>query len=396
MNNERGLTIIMAVLLMLVLVTLGQGMLFIARQEKTNILSLKLTQTAFYLAEAGIEQAVARLRFWEDYPGEGWVPLGRGGFSMKVEEQKKPGEYAIHSTGYLPHPRDPVARRDIEATVRVHYEEPEIFSYAVSAKKKGTLRGGFQTNSSPEENQGGVYAGEMLELGDRVEVHGPVLAGGKIQIAPTAVVFSDVCAGGEIEGGGQIYGERRIPCEKTGLTFPQITEHEFRTIALLGGVVSSREWSHPISTGPLFVDGNLKLSKGGDLQIRGVIFVNGSFHASGPSTLRGRGILYAVRSIEIGEGVEVGEAEQGPILIAAYWNPLGIGMRVEEKAKLRSAVFFAPHSGIELAGEGKVYGLISGEWVNLSGAQVIRLTDSVRPLPGADPSVEVVEWNEIR
>lgn len=71
-----------------------------------------------YLAEAGIEKALAELRAAPGvYRGEQNTPLGSGTFSVDVAPETAPGAYRIHATGALTDGQFVLAKCDETASV---------------------------------------------------------------------------------------------------------------------------------------------------------------------------------------------------------------------------------------------------------------------------------------
>lgn len=98
--NNRGAALLIA-LMMVGVLSVGAAALW--QHLHYNLESGKRSEfsdAAQYLAEAGLEQAIAQLRTMPaEYRGEQSTPLGGGNFSVTVLPQNTPGAYRIESTG---------------------------------------------------------------------------------------------------------------------------------------------------------------------------------------------------------------------------------------------------------------------------------------------------------
>lgn len=116
MRNQRGMTLVMAMALALVLGILGYALVQVAQYETRFMVKGTKSDAAFYLANAGIEYAIYKIRNAENYSGSETVILGDGVFVSSTTALGN-DEYEITSTGYIPDETNPKEKRTIKAKV---------------------------------------------------------------------------------------------------------------------------------------------------------------------------------------------------------------------------------------------------------------------------------------
>lgn len=100
LRTKRGSALLIAVT---VLAIAGIGVAVVWQQLHTTLAYTQnqaSSRQAAYLAEAGLDKAIALVRAQPGYAGETDTPLGEGRFSVQVT-QTAPGHYRIVATGLL-------------------------------------------------------------------------------------------------------------------------------------------------------------------------------------------------------------------------------------------------------------------------------------------------------
>ena len=82
------------------LMLLSSTLFLLLNQTIPYLNSMNQHQSAYNLAEAGIDKALAELRMNPAYDGEHNVPLGDGSFTVTVQKSG-PYKYEIESIGFL-------------------------------------------------------------------------------------------------------------------------------------------------------------------------------------------------------------------------------------------------------------------------------------------------------
>jgi len=124
----KGMALIGTVLLMIVLVLLGQAMIFLTRYESKSEVETRLKDSALYIADAGVEKAIYRLK--NDITGDFTETVGAGtgssaGQAAVTIEGQGGNIYKITSIGYVPFESDYKARRKIEVLAEISPEQPD-------------------------------------------------------------------------------------------------------------------------------------------------------------------------------------------------------------------------------------------------------------------------------
>jgi hypothetical protein len=128
-DNRRGSALIFVVILLTVLglgVTATYRYMMMSDQHARR---LARNAEAAYLAEAGLEKAIAALR--EDpgaYRGEEKTPLGDGRFSVSVNADTMPGQYTLQATGETLDEDKVLARARLRADLRLSIDR-KVLAY---------------------------------------------------------------------------------------------------------------------------------------------------------------------------------------------------------------------------------------------------------------------------
>jgi len=182
-KDERGIALVLAVVLLAVLSILAIAMVFLGRYETKFLVKEKLSDAALYIADGGVEYAINRLQNSSDYRGPETNSIGNvGQFRVIVSTQGQPANYyIITSTGYVPNVANFQEKRMVRSVVNI---VPGTPSYAVGAKDgitvasnitvKGDLRSDgqillgsnvFIEPSEPGASDGSIYTSTGIAKG---------------------------------------------------------------------------------------------------------------------------------------------------------------------------------------------------------------------------------------
>ena len=182
-KDEKGIALVLALVLLLVLSVLAVAMVYLSRYETRFLVKERLSDSALYIADGGIEYAINELQTSTDYRGPETHSVGNvGEFIVSVSTQGQPADhYMITSTGYVPDVANSRETRTVSSLVNIVLGTPP---YALGAKEgitvaqgvtiKGDLRSNGQIKlddnchidpSEPGANDGSIYTSTGMAKG---------------------------------------------------------------------------------------------------------------------------------------------------------------------------------------------------------------------------------------
>jgi len=183
-RDEKGIALVLALILLVVLSILAVAMVFLGRYETGFLVKERLSDSALYIADGGIECGINELQKSTSYPGTSEpCPLGNvGQFTVSVSTDDQPANhYEITSTGFVPDANSPRETRTVRSVVNI---VPGTPPYAVGAKEgitvaanvtvKGDLRSDGQIKlennvhidpSEPGASDGSIYTSSGMAKG---------------------------------------------------------------------------------------------------------------------------------------------------------------------------------------------------------------------------------------
>lgn len=182
-KDEKGIVLVLALILMAVLSILAVAMVSLSRYETKFLVKERLSDAALYIADGGIEYAINELRtISTEFRGPETHSVGNvGQFSVSVSTHQLADHYEITSTGYVPDVASPRETRTVRSVVNIVQGTPP---FAVGAKEgitvaagvtiKGDLRSNGQIElgnnchidpSEPGANDGSVYTSTGMASG---------------------------------------------------------------------------------------------------------------------------------------------------------------------------------------------------------------------------------------
>ena len=187
-KDERGIALVLALVLLVILSVLAVAMVFLGRYETRFLVKERLSDSALYIADGGIEYAINELQKSTSYQGTSTpYPVGnQGQFTVSVSTQDQPANhYMITSTGYVPDTTNPRETRKVSSLVNIIPGTPP---YAVGAKEgltvaanvtvKGDLRSDGQIvlennvhiePSEPGASDGSIYTSTGMAKGVHIK-----------------------------------------------------------------------------------------------------------------------------------------------------------------------------------------------------------------------------------
>jgi len=223
-RDEKGIALVLALILLAVLSVLALAMVSLGRHETTFLVKERLSDAALYIADGGVEYGINELqKDPSTYRGPTTDLIGNAGqFTVSVSTQGQPTNYyIITSTGYVPDATNFRERRTVRSIVNIIPGTPP---YAIGAKDgitvasnitiKGDLRSDGQIEignnvfiepSSPGASDGSIYTSTGMAKG--------VWITGNLYMQPGREIKSrgptNASKGGDTDETG-IYQESRI------------------------------------------------------------------------------------------------------------------------------------------------------------------------------------------
>jgi len=222
-KDEKGIALVMALILLAVLSILAVAMVSLGRYETNFLIKERLSDSALYIADGGVEYAINELQKDTSYRGPTTYSVGNAGqFTVSVSTNGQPANYyEITSVGYVPNATNPQETRTVNSVVNI---VPGTPPYAVGAKDgitvasnitvKGDLRSDgqivlgnnvFIEPSSAGASDGSIYTSTTIAKG--------VWITGNLYMQPGREIKSrgptNASQGGDTPGTG-VYQESRI------------------------------------------------------------------------------------------------------------------------------------------------------------------------------------------
>jgi len=223
LRDEKGIALVMALILLAVLSLLAVAMVFLGRYETRFLVKERLSDSALYIADGGVEFAINELQNDLSYRGTtSYFVASAGEFSVSVSTDEQPANhYEITSTGFVPGATNPRETRTVRSVVNI---VPGTPPYAVGAKdgitvaSNITVRGDLRSDgqivlgnnvfiepSEPGASDGSIYTSTGIAKG--------VWITGNLYMQPGREIKSrgptNASQGGDTSGTG-IYQESRI------------------------------------------------------------------------------------------------------------------------------------------------------------------------------------------
>ena len=378
-KDEKGIALVLALVLLVVLSVLALAMVFLSRYETRFLVKERQSDAALYIADGGVEYAIYELQKGSStYRGPTTDFIGNGGqFSVSVSTQGQPADfYVITSTGYVPNATNPQETRTVRSVINISEEISSVFQNAIASQGDITLGGNVVVNSDTPTAQGNMYSGGNILLQDNTTINGDASAVGTITT----------------EGSSTITGEETEGTEP--LDFPEVDTASYISEAQDGGI---HEGNYVVSSdediGPLYIDGDLVISGNHQVTLTGTVYVTGSVTLQGTPdaySFSGQETLVANSDVTM-QGTSGSEI---PLVISVHGN-----VTLQGNISTQGSVIYAPEGTVTIQGSPDINGVIVGQEVVVQGsATITRQVDLTGyPLPGGGSStitISVVSWQE--
>lgn len=171
-KDEKGIALVLALILMLVLSVLAVAMVFLGTSETKFLVKERLSDSALYIADGGVEYAISELQEDLIYQGTStpYSVANVGEFSVSVSTHPTlPNHYVITSIGYVPDATNPQETRTVRTVVNI---VPGTPSFAVGAKE-------------------GITVASNVTIKGDLRSDGQIVLGSNVYIEPSSAGASD-------------------------------------------------------------------------------------------------------------------------------------------------------------------------------------------------------------
>ena len=162
MKDEKGIALVLALILMVVLSILAVAMVFLGRYETGFLVKERLSDAALYIADGGVEFVINELQENLGYQGTEAHPVGNvGQFTVTVSTQDQlANHYEITSIGFVPDAANPRETRTVSCVVNIVKGTPR---FAVGAKEGITV-------AENTTIKGDLRSDGQIKLGNKVKI----------------------------------------------------------------------------------------------------------------------------------------------------------------------------------------------------------------------------------
>ena len=374
-QGERGFILISVYMLLATLIILTGALLSHAMAEVWMGQRSQASLQALYLAEGGLDSAIAQLRANPSWTG-GSGTASTGTYTV-VLQNLSGNQKRITSQGSAASASSAV--RTVEAIVQVGPKP--LFPFAIFAAEEVELKGNALTDSY--DSSKGIYqaatAGTHGDIGTNSTEEKAIELTGNALVRGTALVG----VGGNPATGIELTSNAQILVPPGALDTPE----PMTPVTIPNGLTNQ---------GILQISGNKTVTVPGGTywydQIK--ITGNGRLNFTGPTE------LYLSGKLEVG-GNGIGTANNIPGNLLVYGQGISSGIpgggdiRFTGNAAFYGAVY-APTAKVEIKGNGSVFGALVGEEVENVGNAAVHYDEALKSIGGGSGSqVQILSWQDI-
>jgi len=287
--DKRGAALILVTVLLVVLTIFGTALISSSFSENGFAIRYLESTQAFWLAEAGLSQALTGLRADDTLAYISETPLGRGGYNATIQDIGN-DSYIVNAYGFIPF-NAPRVQRGIQA-VMIKLTIPNKF---------------YETVIWSESNININGAGK----GNYASVTGDVVSGGNIYTTPEQVPIQNIITGNTSVNDSTASSLPRLDFDQ----LKYISQNQYNSTTLKNNYYDAQRLSHnPTFPGTFWYNETAKIPNvvfiEGDLALSGNINVGGFFVVGGgtvySTTVNGNvgidGCLYTPGDINVWGG----------------------------------------------------------------------------------------------
>ncbi len=229
-NKNRGMALVGAILMMVVLVILGTGMLMITWFETRSETSQRLGEMAFYVADGGIENAIYRIqnKNYQDFEIDVGTTTGNSNGVARVSVVQSGSIYTVTSTGYVPKPAQALGERTIRARVEVQAGLPNYATmtegrtdFAANTEVRGVIfsndpvsMGSGVVFKPDKEGNVALYSARTIDIGNNFDFDPDNNATGIREILAREEIFNNTRIPDDVHWNSPDYTEKTDPIDE--------------------------------------------------------------------------------------------------------------------------------------------------------------------------------------
>ncbi len=402
-SDRRGMSFCYALIVLTVMLTLGLVFVEIGQNSARWAYSHYRDSQAFYLSEAGLDQAIWMMQ--QSAPGvdnintaltvsdadaqagvtktytSATFTVGDGTcrFTAIAPYQRIPGTIQLTATGITPGGM----RQAVQKVVRADSSHPggnpvtpaPCFAYGVFSGHNLTMTGNPTVKGHPENGGSGVYSNGNLSITGNPTIYGPVSATSTITITGNLNQIPSNAG-------------RNAHCAR--LAMPTLDLPHYKLIA-------DETWG---SGGTVSMTGNISAPLGTVADPK-VIYVNGTLKLTGNVTMSGIGIIVASNGITITGNVTYGSPGND-----AWGFATAGSMKITGNAQVYGSCYCHNATGdadFTATGNANVYGSVIADVVSFTGNYMVEwdaTSSRLANMPGATvqngpPTVASLFWKRL-
>lgn len=376
-RKRRGVALFIVLIIIIVLTMMAGAFVLLSINEMRVARQQNNSTRAFYVAEAGAEEAISELRADMNYTGKNGVAFGEGRYDVTVsipDADNFPRRRQIDSTGYI---GSTVAATPGIQTRHVRivadFSETFGFDYAVFGDIDVDLGGNGLTDSYDSDE--GPYSEESS--GENGDVGSNGIDPSTIRLVGNSVIKGDaiVGVGGDPETAIDLQDEASVTGDKVAspaaIDLPEVSIPSGLTD--LGDLHITNE-TVTLGGGTYWYS-SLKITGQGRLELS----ADTTIYLSGKLEIAGNGIATS------------GDVPSNLTFLVASSEMV----KFSGNADFYGAVY-APESRIMVPGNGRVFGSLIGSEVGITGKGGIHYDEALGRDDGAgSASVDIILWQEL-
>lgn len=374
-GNCRGSALLLAVVVLTVLLVLAGGLISLAGTESVSGVHQVNQMQAYYIAEAGVEKALAALKLdplWRvGFNGLGYA----GGIVQEVTISTLASESTPDTTVVLIRSRGTYsgANRTVEVKAGLSSDP-----YVEAGRAGTTPLQELRSTTSPVEVHGDVFLAGDCRLDWDILINGTIRAGDSVEIRAPARVTGDVCAGGSIVADDETVDGLLYPGQSISVPpFPSLTPDDlsfFREAALASGDNNYFPGNH------VFTPTELQ-------NMQGIYFVEGKAAVAG--VYSGRASIVAGGDIVIAGPLYAANLQQD---VLGLISP-GV-VTTDVNCHLAQTVVFAREGFVTRGAMLEQYGSVIAPVLELGGSIILMDNHPLFVPPGMPVNVRIIIWKE--
>ncbi len=369
---QKGFVLVTIYLLVPLLIIMSTSLVAFVLQDIRSAQRVWAATEAFFLAEAGIDRAIAELKedaAWTS--GFSEEPLNSMGTYTVTVEDLGSGRFRLTTEGSSELLSAPVVRT-IEAVVAVF--PAGLFNFALFGDDSVTLTGNAMTDSydSSEGSYNAATAGSEGDVGTNGIAAGSITLNGNARVKGDALIGSE----GDPDTGITMTGNSVI----TGIQGTEDEEKDFPEVTIPEGVSNG---------GSLSVSGNkTKTYPAGTYWWSSIsVSGNGRLQFTGPA------VVYVTGNVSIsGNGINTSSNLPTNLLIFVAGNQ---SVSVSGNGNFYGGIY-APDSNVHISGNGAFYGAVMGKTATNNGNGGVHYDTALRDAVSSDGAeVDILSWRDL-